>query len=139
MVRTVQVTYGKMMKDGRKRSRDKAPIKGIPFKKLSIFYKYLLYWEDLEVRHAINGMHVKKNVFGNTIGLLLETLAKTKDTLKSHQDPVAMKIREDLHPVDKWNGRYELPPASYNLTHDEKKAMCESLWGSESQVVSHPT
>jgi hypothetical protein len=40
-----------------------------------------------------------------------------------------MKIREDLHPVDKRNGRYELPPASYNLTHDEKKAMCESLWG----------
>jgi hypothetical protein len=38
-----------------------------------------------------------------------------------------MKIREDLHPLDKGNGRYELPPASYNLTHDEKKAMCESL------------
>jgi hypothetical protein len=50
-----------------------------------------------------------------------------------------MKIREDLHPVDKGNGRYELPPASYNLTHDEKKATCESLWGAESQVVSHPT
>jgi hypothetical protein len=48
-------------------------------------------------------MHLKKNVFGNTIGLLLETLAKTKDTLKSHQDLVAMKIREDLHPVDKGN------------------------------------
>ena len=40
-----------------------------------------------------------------------------------------MKIREDLHPIDKGNGRYELPPASYNLTHDEKKTMCESLWG----------
>jgi hypothetical protein len=34
-----------------------------------------------------------------------------------------MKIREDLHPVDKGNVRYELPLASYNLTHDEKKAM----------------
>jgi hypothetical protein len=49
--------------------------------------------------------------------------------LNSHQDLVAMKIREDLHPVDKGNGRYELPLASYNLTHDEKKAMCESLQG----------
>ena len=68
-------------------------------------------------------------MFGNTIGLLLETSAKTKDTLKSRQDLVAMKIREDLHPIDKGNGRYELPPASYNLTHDEKKAMCESLRG----------
>jgi hypothetical protein len=39
-----------------------------------------------------------------------------------------MKIREeDLHPVDKENGRYELPSASYNLTHDEKKVLYESL------------
>ena len=74
-------------------------------------------------------MHLKKNVFGNTIGLLLETSSKTKDTLKSRQDLVAMEIRKDLHPIEKGNGRYELPPASYNLTHDEKKAMCESLRG----------
>jgi hypothetical protein len=74
-------------------------------------------------------MHLKKNVSGDTIGLLLETLAKIKDILKSHQDMVAIKIREDLHPVDKGNGRYELPSASYNLTHDEKKAMCKSLRG----------
>jgi hypothetical protein len=39
-------------------------------------------------------MHLKKNVFGNTIRFLLETLAKIKDTLKSRQDLVAMKIRE---------------------------------------------
>ena len=80
-------------------------------------------------------MHLKKNVFGNTIGLLLDTSAKTKDILKSRQDLVAMKIREDLHPIDKENGRYELPPACYNLTHDEKKTMCESLRGI--RVPSH--
>jgi hypothetical protein len=50
-------------------------------------------------------MHLKKNAFGNTIGLLLEASPKIKDTLKSHQDLVAMKIREDFHPVDKGNGR----------------------------------
>jgi hypothetical protein len=113
-----------MTKDGKKRNRDKA---GVPFKKQSIFYEYSPYWADLEVHHAIDGMHLKKNVFGNTIGLLLETSAKTKDTLKSRQDLVAMKIREDLHPMDKGNGRHELPPASYNLTHDEEKTICESL------------
>ena len=95
--------YGKK-EDGEKRKRDKAPIDGVPFKKQSIFYKYLPYWADLEVRHAIDDMHLKKNVFGNTIGLLLETSAKTKDTLMSRQDLVAMKIRQDLHPVDKGNG-----------------------------------
>jgi hypothetical protein len=36
-------------------------------------------------------MDMKKIVFGNTIGLLLETSAKKKDTLKSRQDLVAMK------------------------------------------------
>ena len=111
MVRNIKVIYGKKKEDGKKRKRDKAPIEGVPFKKQSIFYKYLLYWADLEVRHAIDGMHLKKNVFGNTIGLLLETSAKTKDTYKSRQDLVAMKTRKDIHPVDKGNGRYELPPS----------------------------
>ena len=106
MDRTIQVIYGK------KRKRDKAPIDGVPFKKQSIFYKYLPYCADLEVRHAIDGMNLKKNVFGNTIGLLLDTSAKTKDTLNSRQDLVAMKIRQDLHPVDKGNDRYELSLAS---------------------------
>jgi hypothetical protein len=72
MVRTIQATYVKMTKNGKKRKRDKAPIEGVPFKKQSISYKYLPRWVDLEVRHAIDGMHLKKNVFGNTIGLHLE-------------------------------------------------------------------
>jgi hypothetical protein len=34
MVRTIQVTYGKMMKDnGKKRNIVKAPIEGVPFNK----------------------------------------------------------------------------------------------------------
>ena len=103
MVRTIQVIYGKKKEDEKKRKRDKAPIDGIPFKKYSIFYKYLPYSADLKVCHAIDGMHMKKNVFGNTIGILLETSDKTKDTLKLHQDLVAMKIRQDLQHVDKGN------------------------------------
>ena len=42
MVRTIQVIYGKK-EDGKKRKRDKAPIDGVPFKKQSIFNKYLPY------------------------------------------------------------------------------------------------
>jgi len=103
MVWTIQVIYGKKKEDEKKRKRDKAPIDGVPFKKYSIFYKYLPYSADLKVCHAIDGMHMKKNVFGNTIGILLETSDKTKDTLKLHQDLVAMKIRQDLQHVDKGN------------------------------------
>ena len=40
-----------------------------------------------------------------------------------------MKIGKDLDPIEKGNARYELPPASYNMTRNEKKAMCESLKG----------
>ena len=112
MVRTIQIIYGKKKEDGRKRKRDKTSIDGVPFKKQSIFYKYLPNWADLTIRHAIDGMHLKKNVFGNTIGLLLETASKAKDTLKSRQDLVAMNIRQDLHLVDKGNGRYVLPPTN---------------------------
>ena len=36
MVRTIQVTYGKMTNDGKKRNRDKPPIDGVPFRKESI-------------------------------------------------------------------------------------------------------
>jgi hypothetical protein len=94
---------------------------------MSVVYKYLPFWPNLEVRHDIDGMHLKKNVFGNTIGLLLKTSTNTKDTVKSQQDFVAMDIREDLHPIDKGNGIHELPPVSYNLTLVEKKAVCELL------------
>jgi len=40
MVWAIQVSYGKVTKDGKKKNRDKAPIAGVPFKKQSIFYKY---------------------------------------------------------------------------------------------------
>ena len=46
----------------KKRKRYKTPIDGVLFKKQSIFYKYLLYWADLEVRRAIDGMHLNNNV-----------------------------------------------------------------------------
>ena len=49
MVRTIQVSYGKVTKDGKKKNRDKIPIEGVQFKKQSIFYKYLPYWGNLEV------------------------------------------------------------------------------------------
>jgi hypothetical protein len=45
---------------------------------MSIFFKYLPYWEDLIVRHAIDGMHLQKNVFESTMGFLGLT-GKVKD------------------------------------------------------------
>jgi hypothetical protein len=45
--------------DNSKRGRKEAETTentDVPFKKMSIFFKYLPYWKDLTVRHAIDGM-----------------------------------------------------------------------------------
>ena len=43
MVKNIKVAYGKKKKDGKINKRDAAPIAGVPFKKMSIFFKYLPY------------------------------------------------------------------------------------------------
>jgi hypothetical protein len=100
----------------------------VPFKKMSIFFKYLPYWEDLAVRHAIDGIHLQKNVFERTMRLLGLT-GKVMDGLKSRKDVVDLKIRQELHPQPHPNGKKYLPPASYNLTQHERLAICECLRG----------
>ena len=73
-------------------------------------------------------MHLQKNVFNNTAGLL-GISGKVKDGLKSCKDMVALGIRKDLHPVPHPNGKQYLPPASYNLTQDERTTVCKCLRG----------
>jgi hypothetical protein len=85
MVKTIQIIYGKKNPDGTIRDRSTPPIEGIPFKKQSIFFRYLPYWPELVVPHAIDAMHVQKNVFESLIGTLMDT-AKSKDGLKARRD-----------------------------------------------------
>jgi hypothetical protein len=114
-------------KGGRKEAETTENI-DMPFKKMSIFFKYLPYWEDLTVRHAIDGMHLQKNVFERTMGFLGLT-GKVKDGLKSRKDLVDIKIRQELHPQPRPNGKQYLPPASFNLTQHERLAICKCLRG----------
>jgi hypothetical protein len=70
-------------------------------------------------------MHLEKNVFESTIGLLLEIKAKTKDGLKSRMDLVNQDIRSEIHlTLVIQSGTVDLPGVNYNLTRDEKRAMC---------------
>jgi hypothetical protein len=70
-------------------------------------------------------MHLSKNVFESTIGILLDIKTKMKDGLKSRQDPVNQDIRSELHPTPAaQSGKVDLPGASYNLTTDEKRVVC---------------
>jgi hypothetical protein len=48
------------------------------------------------VHHAIDVMHVEKNVCEALINTLLDILDKTKDTLNAQMDLEKMKLRNDL-------------------------------------------
>jgi hypothetical protein len=83
----------------------------------------------MEICHSIDLMHVTKNVFDNIIGTLLGMTSKTKDRLKSRNDLVDLQIRTELHPVDSGKGKPYLPPASYNLSVEERTKICKCLRG----------
>lgn len=101
----------------------------MPFKKYSIFFKCLSYLPGLEVHNSIDVMYLGKNLFDSTIETLLDTPSKTKDGLKSHKDLVNMQLREELHHMDKGNGKVYLLPAWYTLTNEDKMALCKCLHG----------
>ena len=73
-------------------------------------------------------MHVQKNVFESLIATLMDT-SKTKDGMKSQKDMVHLKVKPGLHPIPKGNGKYTLPVASFNLTPEERRAICTFLRG----------
>jgi hypothetical protein len=84
-------------------------------------------------------MHVTKNVFDSIIGTLLDMLRKSNDGLKLRTDLVQFKLRPELHPIARPNGKYFLPPASYTLTTEENKHSVNACVACEYQYVSHPT
>ena len=92
MVKDIKVVFGKGSGSGSVQSDDgRAPI----WKK-SIFWE-LSYWEVLNVRHAIDVMHLTKNLCVNLLGFL-GVYGKPKDTLEARQDLQCMKQRAALYP-----------------------------------------
>jgi hypothetical protein len=126
MVKNLEVVFGKGTIKEHKRKKTPTPT-DIPFKKQSIFFKYLSYWRDLQTCHIIDLMHVTKNVFDSIIRTLLDMPRKTNDGLKSHIDLVQFELRLELHPILRPNGKHFLPPASYIFIVEEKKAFCQCL------------
>ena len=78
-------------------------------------------------------MHVQKNVFESLIATLMDT-GKSKDGLKAQKDMVQLNVMLQLYPVPETNGKYTLPAACFNLTLDEKRAICTFLRGSKSRL-----
>ena len=96
-----------------------------PMWKKSIFLE-LPYWEVLDVRHAIDVMHLTKNLCVNLIGFL-GVYGNNKDTLEARQELQRMEDRDALHPEKRDNGQHYLSPASYTLSKEEKESMFECL------------
>jgi hypothetical protein len=128
MVKNIEVVFGKETVKGQMRKKTPT-LTVIPFKKQSIFFKYLPYWKNLQTCHNIDWMHVTKNVFDIIIGTLMGLLRKSKDGLKSCIDLVQFQLRPELHPISRPNGKYFLAPASYTLIAEEKKTFWQCLRG----------
>nr|CAE01902.2 OSJNBa0059D20.14 [Oryza sativa Japonica Group] len=95
------------------------------WKKNSIFWE-LPYWKFLDVRHAIDMMHLTKNLCVNLLGFL-GVYGKSKDTLEARNDLKHMEQHGDLHPEPKEKESHYLSPASYTLSKAEKESMFECL------------
>jgi hypothetical protein len=108
MVKNIEVVFGKGTVKGQKRKKTPT-LTDIPFKKQSIFFKYLPYWKDHQICHSIDLMHITKNVFDSIIGTLLDMPRKSKDGLKSCTDLVQLELRLDLQPISRPNGKYSYP------------------------------
>ena len=92
MVKDVKVVFGK--------AHGSEPIPNdvdghAPMWKKSIFWE-LPYWQVLEVRSAIDVMHLIKNLCVNLLGFM-GVYGKPKDTLEAQQDLRCLKERDNLH------------------------------------------
>jgi hypothetical protein len=94
------------------------------WKKKSIFWE-LSYWEVLEVRNAIDVMHLMKNLCMDVLGFL-GVYGKAKDTLEARRDLKRMNQQDALYPEKRDNGHY-LHPSCYTLSKEEKESMFECL------------
>jgi hypothetical protein len=128
----IEVVFGKGTIKRQKRKKT-ATLIDIPFKKQSIFFKYLPYWKYLQTCHNIDLKHVTKNVFDNIIGTLLGMPRKSKVRLKSRTDLVQFELTSELHPISRPTGKYFLPAASYTLTAEEKRHSVNAYMGCEYQ------
>jgi hypothetical protein len=54
------------------------------------------------VQHAIDGMHVQKNVFERIIGTFLDIKRKTKDGLNTHMDLINLGIKTTSYSSRNW-------------------------------------
>ncbi|CAL8135682.1 unnamed protein product [Prunus armeniaca] len=97
------------------------------WKKKSKFFD-LEYWKYLHVRHVLDIMHIEKNVCDSIIGTLLESPRKNKDGIAAWLELLNIGVKTDLQ-LEYGQRRTRLPPGPWNLSREEKRAVCNSFYG----------
>jgi hypothetical protein len=120
MVKDVRVVFGKA--EGSQPAPNDANGRAPMWKKKSIFWE-LPYWEILEVRNAIDVMHLTKNLCVNVLGFL-GCYGTPKDTLEARRD---LKLMNEPDAQNLEDEEDYLGPASYTLTKEEKDNMFDCM------------
>lgn len=113
------------LEDQRKKIQISQKNRADNWNKKSILYD-LPYWNTLLLRHNLDVMHIEKTICYNNLWTILIVIKKTKDTLNPRLDLQAMRIKKELHPIERGD-KYELPTACYTLSSTEKNKLFSFL------------
>ncbi|KAJ9561964.1 hypothetical protein OSB04_007124 [Centaurea solstitialis] len=99
---------------------------GVPHNwvKRSIFWE-LPYWHTLLIRHNLDVMYTKKNVFENLFHTIMDT-PKSKDNIKARRDIEEYCNRLKLHIKEQQNKIFK-PRTSYTLNKEQVRKVYDWL------------
>ena len=72
------------------------------------------------IRHNLDFMHIEKNICESLIGIILNIIGKTKDTVKARLDLKDLGIKEELQ-LREDGGSCEMPHARYTLSIKKRR------------------
>ncbi|KAK4395683.1 hypothetical protein Sango_1722600 [Sesamum angolense] len=90
--------------------------------KKSIFWD-LPYWSTLLIRHNLDVMQIKKNVFDNVFNTVMGIKGKRKDNMNARRDLKIIFNRSELE-LDERRPNV-MPKAEYMLGKEQKRRVCE--------------
>jgi hypothetical protein len=125
LIHVENVQFEKYSGNKRKHRRSGVDINESNWRKKCIFFK-LPYWSILKLRHNLDIMHTKKNIYDSILGTLINILGKIKDTANVKRDLYKMGMYKKLH-LQTNGTTTTMPLVVYTLAIDEKNSLCEWL------------
>ena len=95
------------------------------WRKKSSFYE-LPYWDNIELKHNLDIMHIEKNVCDSLLGTLLGDPHKSKDTDNAIHELEKLGIRHELHLYEDGNKLMKLA-AEYTFSKANLRNFCRFI------------